>query len=72
MLGLPSQKEVFTNGGASVPMHCQRTAPPSSPVFSGLSQSIQPSKGEVLKETVRPVLLSSTEVEDNKVSWLDF
>ncbi|KAK9393768.1 WD repeat-containing protein 72 [Crotalus adamanteus] len=35
-------------------------------VNSGLSQSIQPSKGGVLKETVRPVLLSSTEVEDNK------
>ncbi|KAL7980291.1 hypothetical protein Chor_014620, partial [Crotalus horridus] len=35
-------------------------------VNSGLSQSIQPSKGGMLKETVRPVLLSSTEVEDNK------
>ncbi|KAM3828371.1 WD repeat-containing protein 72 isoform 2-T2 [Vipera latastei] len=35
-------------------------------VSSGLSRSIQPSKGGVLKETVRPVLLSSTEVEDNK------
>ncbi|ETE68053.1 WD repeat-containing protein 72, partial [Ophiophagus hannah] len=35
-------------------------------VNSGLSRSIQPSKGGVLKETVRPVLLSSTEVQGNK------
>ncbi|XP_063170394.1 WD repeat-containing protein 72 [Candoia aspera] len=33
---------------------------------SGLSQSLQPSKGRVLKETVHPVLLCSTDVEDNK------
>lgn len=67
-----SHKELFANGGASVPMHCQRTDPPSSHVFSGLSRSIQPSKGRVLKETVHPVLLSSTEVQGNKVSWLGF
>ncbi|XP_013914186.1 PREDICTED: WD repeat-containing protein 72 [Thamnophis sirtalis] len=35
-------------------------------VNSGLSRSIQPSKGRVLKETVHPVLLSSTEVQGNK------
>uniref|UniRef100_A0A670YFJ6 WD repeat domain 72 n=1 Tax=Pseudonaja textilis TaxID=8673 RepID=A0A670YFJ6_PSETE len=43
-----------------------RTDRPSSHVFSGLSRSIQPSKVRVLKETVRPVLLSSTEVQGNK------
>uniref|UniRef100_A0A8C6XZL2 WD repeat domain 72 n=1 Tax=Naja naja TaxID=35670 RepID=A0A8C6XZL2_NAJNA len=35
-------------------------------VNSGLSRSIQPSKGRVLKEIVHPVLLSSTEVQGNK------
>ncbi|XP_070618312.1 WD repeat-containing protein 72 isoform X2 [Erythrolamprus reginae] len=35
-------------------------------VNSGLSRSIQRSKGRGLKETVRPVLLSSTEVPGNK------